>query len=352
MRSARSSSSAAVVGSMGPMLSRPGSPEPPPAGRRTWRPWQEAWADAAYGPAGFWSTQQPRHHFTTGVGTGPLVARAVAGLVPPGAEVVVDVGAGDGALLTALVERLPGVALVGVDRRARPPGLHPAVRWVVDHHDVDAGRWVGPGPVGWCARATVPLLVAHEWLDDLPVPVVQRRDEDWHEVEVDRAGNERSGAEVGAEDRAWLDRWWPSGDRAEVGRVRDVAWTALVRAATTLGGRALLVDYGHRGDRRPRRGSFTAYGRGRQRGPLPDGSVNLTAAVAVDALAAGGEEAGATTLLLARQAEVLAPPTSGSSGDGQVDALTTFVRRSERAALTSPERWGDLWWLLQGAPTS
>ena len=336
---------------------------PPVSAPRTegpWRPWHEAWADAAYGAGGFWSTQRPQDHFATGVGAGPLVAEAVAGLLPPAGEAVVDVGAGDGALLTALVDRLPGVALVGVDRRPRPPGLDPRVRWVVDHHDGDAARWTGPGPDGWCAGASAPLLVAHEWLDDLPVPVVVRRGARWHEVEIDPGGRERPGAEVGPADRTWLERWWggdvPSGRRAEVGRVRDAAWAGLAAAAVQRGGRALAVDYGHVAGGRPDAGTFTAYGAGRRRPPVPDGSVNLTAAVAVDALAAAGERVGAATRRLARQAEVLARaapgPGAGVGETGETDVLTALVRRSEHAALTAPARWGDLWWLLQEAPTA
>ena len=107
--------------------------------------------------------------------------------------------------------------------------MDPGVRWVTDHYDVTAGGWAGPGPDGWCAGATAPLLVAHEWLDDLPVPVVERRGDAWHEVEVDPAGDERGGGPVGPEDRAWLARWWERGRRAEVGRVRDAAWAGLVR---------------------------------------------------------------------------------------------------------------------------
>lgn len=331
---------------------------PPTSGLRTdgpWRPWHEAWADAAYGSDGFWSTQQPRDHFTTGVRASPLVARAVAGLVPAEAQVVVDVGAGDGALLAALAETRPDVRLVSVDRRPRPTGLDDRVGWVEDHWDVDTRRWTGEGPGGWCA-GRVPVLVAHEWLDDLPVPLVAHEAGAWHEVEVDPAGHERAGRPVGPMDAGWLDWWWTGGRRAEVGRVRDVAWATLVGAAVGLGGRALAVDYGHLADQRPPEGGFTAYGRGRQRAPVPDGSVNLTAAVAVDALAAAGEEVGAATLLLARQSAVLpgvpAPGPRGGLAEEDGDALTALVRRSEHAALTAPGRWGDLWWLLQGAPTS
>lgn len=327
------------------MLSHHAGAGPPTSGPRTWRPWRPAWVDAAYGPAGFWTTQQPRDHFTTAVGAGPLVAAAVDGCVPPGGRVVVDVGAGDGALLAALADRLPDVDLVGVDRRPRPPGLHPRVRWVTDHWDVDRERWEDGGPETWVGGGAAPLLVAHEWLDDLPVAVVERRADGWRLVEVDPDGHERLGDEVASDDRAWLTRWWDEGRRAEVGRPRDVAWAALVRAAVGCGGRALAVDYGHRAGERPSGGTFAAYGRGRLRIPVPDGSVNLTAAVAVDALARAGEATGATTLLLERQTAVLT-----SVPDTPADPLERLVRRSERAALTHPDRWGDLWWLLQGGP--
>ena len=329
------------------MFSHARGVDPPPSGPRTWRSWRRAWTDAAYAPGGFWTTQQPADHFATAVGAGPVVAQAVAALVPPGGRCVVDVGAGDGRLLAHLVGLRPDVSLVGVDRRPRPAGLDPRIRWVTDHWDVDEERWVDGGPEDWSSAERAPLLVAHEWLDDLPVPVVERRAEAWHEVEVDRAGHERTGDPVGPVDRAWLARWWHEGRRAEVGRVRDAAWAGLVRAASARGGRALMVDYGHLAGQRPVDGTFAAYGRGRQRTPVPDGSVNLTAGVAVDALAAAGEDAGAATLLLERQSSVLA-----SVPDTAADPLGDLVRRSERAALTDPGRWGDLWWLLQGAVTS
>ncbi|SEP60784.1 SAM-dependent methyltransferase [Microlunatus flavus] len=336
---------------------RPGAARTGGAGG--WRSWRQAWDDAAYGEDGFWSREQPGAHFTTGVGVGAHVARAVAALAPAGVGVVVDVGAGDGRLVTALAPLLPGVGLVGVDRRARPDGLDPRVGWVVDHWDAGAGRWQQGGPERWCATGARPLLVAHEWLDDLPATVAVRERQDWHEVwhamAHDGSGRERQGRVVAAEDAAWLDRWWPGaeeGSRAEVGSPRDAAWADLVAAAVARGGRALAVDYGHLADGRPRTGSLTAYAAGRQRSPVADGSVNLTAGVAVDALEAAGRRAGGETLLLARQAEVLADlaadPQTDASASG-ADPLAALVRRSELASLTAPGRWGPLWWLLQGA---
>lgn len=324
---------------------RPG--EVPTSGSRTWRSWRSAWVDAAYSPGGFWSTQRPADHFSTAVGTGSLVAQAVARLVGSSGQAVVDVGAGDARLLTHLVDLLPGATLVGVDRRPRPAGLDPRIGWFDEHWDVDRERWVGGGPSAWAAGCTAPLLVAHEWLDDLPVPVVEQRAGAWVEVEVDRAGHERHGGAVAEDDRAWLARWWHEGRRAEVGRARDVAWGTLVRASLRHGGRALAIDYGHQATQRPFDGTFAAYGRGRRRTPVPDGSVNLTAGIAVDALVAAGEAAGAVTLLLDRQTDVLGRRAFDAPGPA-ADPLEALVRRSERAAVTAPGRWGDLWWLLQG----
>ena len=317
----------------------------PPAPRDAWRTWRAAWAAAAYGPGGFWTHETPGDHFATGATAGSLVARAVAGLVPPGTTTVVDVGAGDGRLAGGLLELRPDLDVVAVDRRSRPAGLGAGVRWVVDHWDGATGTWTAGGPDVWLARATRPLLVAHEWLDDLPAAVVGWHGGRWCEVEVDPCGEERPGSPVTGDDAAWLARWWDRGARAEVGWSRDVAWAALVAAAHRRGGRALAVDYGHLAAARPVAGSLAAYGAGRRRRPVPDGSVNLTASVAVDALAAAGEAGGATTLLQERQADVLARVPEPEP----VDPLATLMARGERSALTAPHRWGDLWWLLQGA---
>ena len=105
------------------------------------------------------------------------------------------------------------------------------------------------------------------------------------------------------------------------------------------GGRALAVDYGHQVGDRPLGGTFAAYAGGRRRRPVPDGSVNLTAGVAVDALAAAGAAAGGTTLLLARQAEVLGPDPDSSPSPAD-DPLADLVRRSEHAALTDRDALG------------
>jgi putative S-adenosyl-L-methionine-dependent methyltransferase len=316
------------------------------------RPWFDAWVGAAYGSDGFWSRERPADHFRTGAGTGTLLAEAVAALLAttPAVRTVVDVGAGDGALLTGLSRLRPELALLGVDRRPRPPELPASVGWRTDHWDVRAGRW-RHGPDGWLAPTPGPvLLLAVEWLDDLPTPVVQATGTGWREVDVGPDGTEQPGQPVSGPAAAWAARWWPDGRRAELGLTRDQAWAGLVAAALARGGLALAVDYGHRRDARPCAGTLTAYAEGRLRPVRPDPGLNLTAHVAVDALAAAGEAQGAQTLRLQRQQAVLDELVP--LGPASPDPLQDLVRRSERAALRAARVWGDLWWLLQGPPSA
>ena len=68
------------------------------------------------------------------------------------------------------------------------------------------------------------LLVANEWLDDVPLDVVELTPDGPRLVLVDADGASRLGPAPGPADRDWLARWWPlaaTGDRAEVGRSRD-----------------------------------------------------------------------------------------------------------------------------------
>jgi hypothetical protein len=41
------------------------------------RPWQEAWSEALYGPAGFYLRERPGDHYRTSVTAGSLFATAV-----------------------------------------------------------------------------------------------------------------------------------------------------------------------------------------------------------------------------------------------------------------------------------
>jgi SAM-dependent MidA family methyltransferase len=129
------------------------------------------------------------------------------------------------------------------------------------------------------------LLFCNEWLDDVPLDVVF----DGRLVEVAADGTESLGSPAPPEALAWARRWWPQGRRVEVGVTRDRAWAGAVGQLRR--GLAVAVDYGHvlgdrgtRGDRRP---SLTGWRHGRPVHPVPDGSCDITAHVALDAVADG-----------------------------------------------------------------
>jgi SAM-dependent MidA family methyltransferase len=237
------------------------------AAAQGWRTWADVMDRDL---AGFYRLGRgPGTDFRTATTAAPDVladaVRALFDRLPPAASRdVVEVGAGNGALLAALATRLPArVRLAGVERRSRPAGLPERVAWL---------PVAPPGIRG--------LLLAIEWLDTVPVDVVR----DGRVLLVDPAGRERSGPSPSAIDMAWLARWWPTGDRTEVGRRRDAAWT---RALGHLdAGVAVAVDYGHQRNDRPAGGSLTGYRHGRVVVPAPGGDRDVTAGVAWDAVAA------------------------------------------------------------------
>ena len=295
------------------------------------RPWQDAWTDALYGDQGFYRRPEgPAGHFRTAAHAAPReLAAAVARLAADaGCTAVVDVGAGRGELLRALHELgqrsgdASGVTeLHGVEVAARPPELPPGVRW---SHRVP--------------RVPDALVVAWELLDVVPCPVLEVDDDGVPRgVLVEPAtGREHLGPPVAEADLAWCASWWPlgglePGDRVEVGRPRDTTWASLVAGAAIAGGGLLLaVDYAHTAAQRPPLGSLSGFRAGRAVPPRPDGSGDVTAHVALDAVAAAGEAAGATTTLLTRQ-------------DAALRALGVTHRE-----LLDPGSLGGFGWLVQG----
>lgn len=310
------------------------------------RSWFDAWVETAYGAEGFWSNNRPEQHFRTAASSTPLLATMVAALLdrPPRIRRVVDVGAGNGSLLAGLAGLGRTEDLRGLDLRARPDGLDDRVGWSVDQWDVRYGRWTTGGAAEALEGPDPTLVVCCEWLDDLPCPLVARGPDGWREVVVDDGGAERPGPRLGEDDQAWADRWWPSGERAEIGRTRDIAWSWAVEAARATGGAALLIDYGHRVDERPLHGSFTAYRAGRRVPPVPAPDLNLTAHLAVDATRAAGEAAGADTVFCCLQSEAVPELLHPEL---HPDPLSELARRSQQAALGSAGVWGAHWWLLQ-----
>jgi SAM-dependent MidA family methyltransferase len=257
---------------------------------------------------------------------------------------LVDIGAGEGGLAAGVLAAAPPalrsrLRVTAVDLAPRPPALPEEIVWA---------RAAPDGIHG--------LVIANEWLDNIPVDLVEQTADGPRVVEVDLAGVERLGGPPEDADRRWLERWWPLtevGARAEVGRPRDEAWATVV--ASVRRGVAVAVDYSHDLASRPPAGSFAAYRLGRQVPPVPDGSCDLTAHVALDACAAAGLAAGATSTALTTQRvalralgqEVPVPSREMAESD-PAGYLTGLAAAGEVAELTARDGLGGFGWLVQG----
>ena len=206
-------------------------------------------------------------------------------------------------------------------------------------------------PPGWqrdIPAGLVGLLIATEWLDNVPLDVLDVDDRgELRKVLVDRStGTETLGAPADPADRFWLSRWWPGPGRVEVGWPRDTAWADAVSSVRR--GAALCVDYGHRRAARPVSGTLTGFRDGRQVAPVPDGSCDVTAHVAMDAVAV----AAGLPYRMVRQREALKalgvdgarPPLALARTDpaGYVRALSAAGAAAE---LIDPAGLGSHWWL-------
>lgn len=313
-------------------------------------PWRQAWHEALYGPSGFYrGADGPAGHFTTST-HGPLgavFAEAVGRLADrEGARHVVDVGCGRGELLTHLHAARPDLALTGVDVVTRPHGIPDAVAWV---------RSPGGGslPDGLRDLADV-LVVAHEWLDVVPCTIAQVvQPGRLAVVLVDPAtGGEGLGDPPTSEELAWCEQHWPVGDlpigaRVEIGLSRDAAWSDLVSRVRR--GAALAVDYGHTRGERPVAGTLTAYRAGAQGTPVPDGSCDLTAHVAVDSL--GHDELGTQRDWLRDLGVAAALPAHDLARTDPAGYVAALSRSSAAAALTDPNGLGAFHWVLRRCGT-
>jgi SAM-dependent MidA family methyltransferase len=277
-----------------------------------------------------------------------LLCRVDGVLGRPAALGFVDMAAGRGELAAGVLAALPAdvaarTRVYAVEVAARPTGLDHRIEWLPE-----------PPP------AVEGLLFANEWLDNVPVDVaevdavgVPRR------VLVARDGSERLGDPVSDADARWLARWWPlaaePGLRAEIGAPRDTAWAAAVSRVRR--GLAVAVDYAHTAGARPPFGTLTGFREGRQTAPVPDGSCDITAHVALDACAASAPPGLPSALPGARvlpQREVLrafgitgARPPLSLASTRPADYLRALVRAGEAAELTAPGGLGDFGWLLQ-----
>jgi len=329
---------------------------------------------------GFYVTRGgPAAHFTTAAHgpTGAALARALLrlwlrdhGHLP---AVVVDVGAGRGELATHLVHALaepdlpesryesryavapardetprPGRTsrpsrVVAVDVVDRPDGLDDRVQWLRS----PGGEGL-PAELGGLHDA---LVVAHEWLDVVPCTVAQVDTSGTvRTVLVDpESGAESLGAPLPADEQAWVREHWPPadpGDRIEVGLTRDRAWADLVSRVDS--GTLVAVDYGHTAADRPSGGTLTAYALGQQRTPVPDGSCDVTAHVAMDSLDA--DEVLTQREALQALGVTGATPPHALAQTRPLAYLAALERTGAEARLLDREGFGGFWWAVKHVP--
>ena len=319
------------------------------------RAWLAAWHDALYGADGLYVRDEPHAHFSTATSPGlvEVLASAVVALMRrDGLGHFVDIAAGGGELAAAVRELAPGLQVTCVEVRPRPAELDERIEWIRS-----PGGALLPDSLH---RLRGALVLAHEWLDNVPCVIAERpanppesRDREIREVRegltevwVDADGTETAGDAVGAADLAWAQRWWWGGDRVEIGRSRDEAWDDLLSRIDE--GLAVAVDYGHLREGRPAGGSLTAYRRGEVVVPVPDGSCDLTAHVAVDSLV---HDRLLTQRELVRELGLVPPsPHRALARTDPAGYLRALSHRSAVAAMSDPDGLGGFWWVLARRP--
>ncbi|MFD0005968.1 SAM-dependent methyltransferase [Streptomyces sp. NPDC127178] len=316
-----------------------------------WRGWRAAAEAALYGPGGFYRRPEgPAGHFRTSVHASPLFAVAVARLLcrvdealgRPGRLDFVDMAAGRGELTAGVLAALPA----DVAARTRAYAVELADRPEALDHRIE---WRSEPPL-----RIKGLLFANEWLDNVPLEVAEVDSAGVPRlVLVRRDGTERLGEPVAGAEAEWLARWWPlggaQGARAEVGLPRDGAWAAAV--GTLERGLAVAVDYAHTAPARPPFGTLTGFREGRETAPVPDGSCDITAHVALDACATACALPGAR---LVSQREALhavgitgARPPLELASTNPTEYVRALATAGEAAELTATAGLGGFGWLLQ-----
>ena len=420
------------------------------------RPWSEAMERALYGPDGFYRARGgPAAHFRTSVHASPLFATAVIRLLRetdealgrPQEIALVDVGAGRGELLESVRAQLTADhptkhatkhatehasdhatkqdAEHVTDHATEQDADHATDQKVDQHVERDADSADAPliarlrliaievadrpdnlaSDIEWrndlpAAGSVTGLLIANEWLDNVPCDVVQATPDGWRSVEVATDGTERLADAPDPGQQAWLCTWWPldgpSGPdgapaqdgapedsapedglpensvpadgvpedgapahgapadsllaRAEIGLSRDAAWHQAV--AVLARGVAIAIDYAHVRTSRPLLGTLTGYAHGRQTVPVPDGSCDITAHVALDACAAAAD---AEWTVHSDQRAVFhslgitgaRPDLSLASRDPR-GYLRALSQASAATELTDAAGLGGFGWLIQG----
>ncbi|WP_020122560.1 SAM-dependent methyltransferase [Streptomyces canus] len=312
-----------------------------------WTGWRAAIEAALYGPEGFYRRPEgPAGHFRTSVHASPLFAEAVARLLcrldealgRPARLDFVDMAAGRGELAGGVLAALPAevnarTRVYAVEVADRPAALDQRIEWLSEP-----------------PKDIIGLLFANEWLDNVPVEIAETDSSGLpRRVLVRPDGRERLGEPLAGAEAEWLDRWWPlpagEGLRAEIGLPRDEAWASAV--ATVGRGLAVAVDYAHTASSRPPFGTLTGFREGRESTPVPDGSCDLTAHVALDACALpGGRLLTQRDALRALGIEGARPPLSLASTQ-PAEYVRALARAGEAAELTAAGGLGDFGWLIQ-----
>ncbi|MCF1597443.1 SAM-dependent methyltransferase [Streptomyces muensis] len=313
-----------------------------------WRGWRAAAEAALYGPEGFYCRPEgPAGHFRTSVHASPLFAGAVARLLcrvdealgRPAPLDLVDMAAGRGELVTGVLAALPAEVAArtrayAVEVADRPDTLDPRIEWLTEP-----------------PRGVHGLLFANEWLDNVPLEVAEVDSAGVPRlVLVRRDGAERLGEPVAGAKARWLARWWPSasaaeGTRAEIGLPRDEAWAGAVAALDR--GLAVAVDYAHTASTRPPFGTLTGFREGRETAPVPDGSCDITAHVALDACALPGARLLSQRDALRTLGITGARPPLALASTRPAEYVRALATAGEAAELTATGGLGDFGWLVQ-----
>lgn len=327
-------------------------------------PWIDAWHDALYGPDGFYRrTEGPAGHFATSAqgipGVSEILAQTVAALAERcDADVVVDFACGRGELAESLPPFIgEDVEVIGVDVIERPATLDLRVAWVRS----PGGEAVPPLDALAGRRA---LVIAHEWLDVVPCVIAEADDDGvLREVLVTHDGTESLGApltdiDLGGIGPPDLDEQRAAshhpdahpGERVEISRTRDAAWTRLVdevRRHAAPGSVVVGVDYGVTAQTRSPLGTLTGFRDGVECTPVPDGTCDITAHVAVDSLDVDTCVTQRDLMLDLFGAEPLDPVPVELATTNPPLYLQRLAVRSALAAAVHPDGLGAFFWFTK-----
>jgi SAM-dependent MidA family methyltransferase len=233
------------------------------------------------------------------------LVREFVGRATDGSTTIVDIGCGDGALISELslppAPRAPRPAFIGVDR---------SLSRAAKKNDVTFLRTIDEIP-----RNGSHLIISNELFDALPFARLVQRDEHLHELWV----TERDEALDWTEHEApfeYEDYFLKRGIELQPGQFADISleWEALYADICNVVERGLIVtfDYGYPQSslfhpRARRFGTAAAYSRQRVTRDLlaNPGEQDLTAHINFDDLIRTGEARGFTTLFFDRQAKFL-----------------------------------------------